>query len=109
MKSVLAAAETASAEVQTVQTEAEQLRIVLDLQARVSKQALATSDVIEKLNMFRHRFQARLFYPDAPPIWRVSRSAEPITTVMSRSIARLFEALGNFVSLRKGSVTVLFL
>jgi hypothetical protein len=28
---------------------------------------------------------------------------------MSRSIARLFEALGNFVSLRKGSVTVLFL
>jgi hypothetical protein len=69
LTSVLGAAKTALAEVRTVQTEAEQrLRIVLDLQARVSKQALVTADVVEKLNTSRQRFQARLFYPDAPPI-----------------------------------------
>ena len=100
-------ARSALADIQVVKTETEQrLRIILDLQARVSKQALAIADVIEKLNTSRQRLQARLFYPGAPPLWRVwpVSSAESIGTVLSRSIARSYESLSNFVFLRKGSV-----
>jgi hypothetical protein len=73
LKSVLGRVKSVLTDIQTVKTETEQrLRIVLDLQARVSKRALAVADVVEKLNTSRHRFRERLLYPDAPPIWRVS-------------------------------------
>lgn len=112
LSSVLARIQSVLADVQAVKTETEQrLRIVLDLQARASKQTLAVADVVNKLNASRHRFQARLFDPDAPPLWRVSPlpSAESAGTVLNRSIARSYRAVTDFVSLRKGSVTGLLL
>ena len=94
-------------DIQAVHGAAEQrLRTVLDLQARVSKQALIVADIVEKLEAVRQGFQARMFYPDAPPIWQAlpKDGTEPISTVLSRSIAKFYSDSVSFAKVHRGGL-----
>ena len=94
-------------DIQAVHGAAEQrLRTVLDLQARMSKQALIVADMVEKLEAVRQGFQARIFYPDAPPIWQAlpKDGTEPISTVLSRSIAKFYSDSVSFAKVHRGGL-----
>ena len=95
-----------------MQSTAEQrLRTVLELQARLSKQALTIADVIEKLTEARQQVHAHLFYPDAAPIWQVAPQAQtdPIGTVLGRSLRSSYMAMAQTITGRTWLVASLLL
>ena len=105
-KAVTARVRSALADIGQVEAVAEQrLRTVLDLQARLSKQAADIVDIVEQLNVSRQRVQALLFQPDAAPIWHVApeTQVDPAIIVAGRSLARAYTAHGR---LRIGQKTV---
>ena len=103
-KAVAARVRSALNDIRQAEAQAEKrFRTVLDLQARLSKQAATTADVMEQLNASRHRIQSRLFYPDAPPVWDATRDeqADPLSVIVGRSLMRSYQAATAFVSARK--------
>lgn len=92
IESVVARIRQALSEIEALKVAAEErLRIVVGLQGRVSKRAEAVADILESLSEATQQFQARLFYPDAQPIWRVSVTGQQggasMNTLLSRSLA----------------------
>jgi small-conductance mechanosensitive channel len=114
LESVLSRVRRSLNEIETVETIAEdRLRTVVGLQARVSKQASAIAEMIENLGEASQSFHARLFRPDAPPIWRLSEDRGerlPLGTAVRRAFGRSFANSAEFVSSRLGLMirTLLF-
>ena len=107
-KRVLTHIRAALTDIRAAKTTAERrFRAVLDLQARLSKEALAIADVVEKLNTSRHEVRAQLLQPDAPPIWRAQPDApaDPIQTVLTRSLSRSYSGAVAFVIERQALVS----
>jgi small-conductance mechanosensitive channel len=79
-------------EIGAVETVAvERLRTVVELQGRVSRQASSIAEMLEKLSDATKSFQIRLFFPDAPPLWKLwsgGPKAESLRSVLRRSWAR---------------------
>jgi small-conductance mechanosensitive channel len=68
---------------------------------------VAVADIVDKLNNAARRFQDRLFYPDAPPLWRKSATTagdESLHTLLNRSIARSYSNMTAFLRARPGLI-----
>ncbi len=116
VKSVLARIRQAVADIRALKGAAEErLRAILDLQGRVAKQALAIEGVQEDLRQATQRFQKRLLYPDARPIWgspaAPAQTGESPSAPLGRSVERFYSSSAAFVEARKGLLggTILFL
>ena len=100
-------------EIETLKTAAEErLRIIVELQGQVSKQASAIADTIEKLEDATQSFQKRLLHADAPPIWKIwsgERKRESLGAVVSRAMGRSYSNSTEFVGSRQGLVAATFL
>jgi small-conductance mechanosensitive channel len=90
-RNVAARIRTALRDIDKVKADAErQLRIVLDLQAQLSKDSLAVAEVVEKLAAARKTVQAHLLEPDAPPIWEAARGPrDPWRSVLNQLLEGL--------------------
>jgi hypothetical protein len=108
LTSVVAHVRSALKDIQTVMRIAEQrLRTILELQARMSKQALAIADNIEALNASRQRLEAGLLHQDAPPIWQrtPARQTEKMTSVLGRSLEQAYASSAGFVAANQGLIS----
>lgn len=101
-------------DIETLKTAAEErLRTVVELQGRVSKQATAVAEMIERLGDATQSFQRRLFHADAPPIWKAwsgQGDREPLGTIFRRATGTTYSNSTGFAESRQGLVieTVLF-
>jgi small-conductance mechanosensitive channel len=107
-KSVSGRIRPALADIRTARREAsERLRKVLDLQARISKQAVAIAGIMDKLSAARQRYRALLFRPDVAPIWRTPREepTESIAAAARGSLANSYSSLVDFVRTSPGLIS----
>jgi potassium efflux system protein len=101
-------------DIEALETVAEErLRIIVELQGRVSKQATAIAEMVEKLAEATQTFKKRLFQPDAPPIWKAwspGGERESFGSIFRRAVGRSYSNSTGFVESREGLVveTVLF-
>src|SRR5262249_2566520 len=95
-------------DIQTVANVAEErLRIVVELQSRVSKLGLTVSETLEKLPEAKQQVRKRLLYPDGLPIWRAA--AEPHSNERSGLswkplVARVYSDSAAFLRDRRGLI-----
>jgi small-conductance mechanosensitive channel len=92
-------------EIDAVKASAEErLRTIVELQGRVSKQASAIADTIDKLGEATLSFQKRLFRADAPPIWKqwsAQANHESLGAIFRRALGRSYSTSTGFVQTRQ--------
>ena len=93
-------------DIETLKTAAEErLHTIVELQGRVSKQASAIADTIERLGEATKSFKKRLFRADSPPIWRArssERERESLGAILRRAVGRSYSNSTEFVESRQG-------
>ncbi len=100
LSSVRARVQQSLAEIRTLEGVTEgRLKTVLDLQARVVKQASSIAVTIERLGAATQSFQKRLFNRDAPPIWTAlaEKRDNPRAEFWTRSLRRSHASAWEFV------------
>ncbi len=95
-------------DIEALKTAAEErLRTIVELQGRVSKQATAIAEMIERLGDATQSFQKRLFHADAPPIWKAwsgQGGRESLGATFRRAAGRSYSNSTGFVESRQGLV-----